>query len=206
MPGVEFSGKTVVIAGAGCEVGIALAHGFCSAGARVVLLDSDEAGILEVATLARDRIETLALDPLRSDLCKRLGEIWADEPLDVLIHLQPLRHADRLAAAMSSIPALTRDMARALRAGRGRVLVLFHAPMPLGGMDRALLDKALSALPAMLHDKLGAHGICCNGLRLPASGVDSQVMKDLASTVMFLSGPHGGAIGGALLPLWPRSD
>ncbi|SHM17939.1 hypothetical protein SAMN05443432_10589 [Roseovarius litoreus] len=206
MRGVEFSGKTVVIAGAGCEVGIALAHGFGRVGARIVLMDREESTLLEVATLARDRIEPLALDPLRADLSAQFGEIWADEPLDILIHLQPLRHPDRLAAAMSSIPALTRDLARALKAGQGRVIVLFSAPTPLAGIDRALLDKALSALPGMLHDKLGVHGICCNALRLPASVGDICSMEALVSTVMFLCGPHGGAIGGALLPLWPRSD
>lgn len=206
MPDLEFSGKTVVIAGAGCDVGIALAHGFSRAGARVVLMDRHEAAILEVATLARDRIEPLALDPLRLDLCRRFGEIWADEPLEVLIHLQPLRHPDRLAVAMSCIPALTRDLARALRAGRGRVLVLFPSPMPLAGIERRLMDEALCALPGMLHDKLGAHGICANGLRLPAGVDDIRSMQDLVSVVMFLCGPRGGAIGGALLPLWPRSD
>lgn len=206
MRGVEFSGKTVVIAGAGCEVGIGLAHGFGRVGARIVLMDREESAILEVATLARDRIEPLALDPMRADLCAQFGEIWGEEPLDVLIHLQPLRHPDRLAQAMASIPALTRDLARGLKAGQGRVLVLFFAPTPLAGIDSALLDRALSALPGLLHDKLGAHGICCNGLRLPASVGDIWSMEALVSTAMFLCGPHGGAIGGALLPLWPRCD
>ena len=206
MPGVDLSGKTVVIAGAGCEVGVALAHGFVRAEARVVLVDRHEAAILEVATLARDRIETLALDPLRSDLCQRFGEVWADEPLHVLVHLQPLRNPERLADALRSIPALTRDMARALRAGQGRVLVLFHAPVHLAGIDRRLLDRAMAGLPEMLDDKLGAHGIRCNGLRLPDSLSQRGVIQDRVATVTFLCGPSGGAIGGAVLPLRPRSD
>ena len=65
---------------------------------------------------------------MRPDLCRRLGEIWADEPLAALIHLQPLRHPERIGATLTAIPALTRDLAGALRAGQGSVLTLFSAP------------------------------------------------------------------------------
>ncbi|MCZ0810872.1 MAG: hypothetical protein ACQEVT_06630 [Pseudomonadota bacterium] len=206
MPGREFSGQTVLIAAAGCEQGVALGHAFCAAGARVVLVDRDEARIIEIATLARDQIEPLALDPLRPDLCRRLGEIWADEPLAALIHLQPLRHPERIGATIGAIPALTRDLAGALRAGQGSVLTLFAAPNALAGVDRQLFDQALSALPGTLQGKLGARGIRVNALRLPASRSESVAEKDLIAASMFLCGARGRAVGGALLPLQARCD
>ncbi|RKT34060.1 hypothetical protein BXY70_0063 [Roseovarius halotolerans] len=206
MPEREFSGQTVLIAAAGCEQGVALGHAFCAAGARVVLVDRDEARIIEIATLARDRIEPLALDPLRPDLCRRLGEIWADEPLAALIHLQPLRHPERIGATLTAIPALTRDLAGALRAGQGSVLTLFSAPNALAGVDRQLFDRALSAMPETLQGKLDARGIRVNGLRLPASRCESVPEQDLTAAALFLCGVRGRAVGGALLPLRARCD
>ncbi len=201
----DFSGKTALIAGAGCDVGIALAHGFRGAGARVVLLDRDAARISDAAALAADRIETLALDPLRRDLCRKLGDIWGDEPLDILVHLQALRDPGKTGQVITGITGLTRDLARGLRAARGRVLTVHAAPPGLAEADQVLFDRMLSALPETLQARLGRHGVRVNALRLPGPADTAATHRDLVDLALFLCGPAGGAIGGALIPVWPRS-
>ena len=171
----------------------------------MVLLDRNEARMVDTAALACDRMETLVIDPLRADLCRRLGEIWCDEPLDVLVHLQALRDPQKIAPAITAIAGLTRDLARALRAARGRVLTVFAAPSNLATVDHALYDRALGGVPDALQSRLGSHGVRANALRLPGPTADAISDSDLVELALFLCSEAGGAVGGAVLPIWPRS-
>ena len=99
------SGKTVLIASAGCAAGLTLAGGFARAGAGVIAIDRDEERDTALARMNPSRIETLRLDVLRPRQCRDLGDIWQETPIDLLIHLQSLRDPIRLGAAITSIPA-----------------------------------------------------------------------------------------------------
>lgn len=198
-----FDDRTVVIAGAGCEIGAGLAHAFARGGARVIVVDRDEPAALRIARTDPARIETLQLDAMHAHLCQRLGELWEAEPLHVLIHLQALRHPDLPATVMRSVEALTMALAGGLEAGQGRV-VMICAAGPVGGdTAAALLQRAADRLPAALQAALAGRGVCVNGVRLARGPAD---LADLCAAVGFLARPGGLAIGGALLPLLRRSD
>lgn len=122
------AGKTVLIAAAGCAPGVGLAQGLARAGAQVVVVDRDDRRCQALARLVPGRIETLALDVMRPSVCARLGDLWGATPIDVLVHLQPLRVAGRLGAVTMAVSALTRALRPGLAAARGRVLIVNAVP------------------------------------------------------------------------------
>ena len=209
----EFDNRTVLIAGAGCNAGALLGRFYAGAGARVVLIDNDEPAMLNIARRQPSRIDTLRLDLRRPALCRRLGEIWDNEPLHVLVHLQLLVRTSQQGAALASVEALTLALAPAL-AGRGRVLAVFAAPRTRDAAGRAeagaaarAMRAALEHLPRALQDRLGGQGITVNALRLPAEDDAGPARgADVIRAAVFLTRPGGARVGGAVLPLLPRAD
>ncbi|MFU8778044.1 MAG: hypothetical protein ACNA7M_10310 [Roseovarius sp.] len=133
-------GKTVLIAAAGCAPGVVLAQGLARAGAQVIVIDREDRRCQALARLVPGRIETLALDVMRPAVCARLGDLWGQAPIDLLIHLQPLRMAGRLGAVTQAIPALSRALRPGLAAARGRVLIVNAVPCAgAGAAERALI-------------------------------------------------------------------
>lgn len=151
----ETSRKTVLIASAGCAVGGALAERLAAAGAQVVVADHGERRALALVRRAPGGIESLTLDCLRPGQCRQLGEIWDDTPLDLLVHLHPLRSPRRPGAAVAAIPALTRALMRGLAEGEGLVLVACRAPGRGARPETHAFDAALAALAPHMQAEAG---------------------------------------------------
>src|SRR6056297_1585156 len=132
-----------MIAAAGCDAGRCLAMACARAGARVVVLEQTASRARAVARARPDTIETLALNALRPDHCARLGAVWDATPLDLLLHLQPLRAPRRPGAAIAAIPALSRALLPGLAPEAGGA-VLWRAALACGGdADGGGLGRAL---------------------------------------------------------------
>ncbi|MBW4972145.1 hypothetical protein KZZ08_00860 [Roseovarius mucosus] len=149
------AGKTVLIAGAGCAAGVVLAQGLARAGAQVIVIDREDRRCQALARLVPGRIETLALDVLRPSVCARLGALWGQTPIDLLIHLQPLRMAARLGAVTLGIAGLSRALRPGLRAGQGRSLIVNAVPCAGAGAAERACRLGLDHLGGYLAQEAG---------------------------------------------------
>ena len=199
-----FENRTILMAGAACAAGAVLATFYARSGARVVLIDQDEAAILTIARRFPERIDALRFDVMRPDLCRRLGQLWEDEPISALIHLQALRSRTGPGAHLTSIETLSLALAPGL-GGQGRVAILYPVPDGQSAAGKAAL-AAYEAMPATLQDRLGGQGVLVNALRLPQVSGRAARQADLIHATAFLTRPDGARLGGAVLPLLPRSD
>lgn len=123
----SLTGKTVLVASAGCRTGLNLVRCLSRAGAIVIAMDRDEKSHFPLVELNSQMIDTLRFDALQPNQCRTLGRIWGNTPIDLLVHLQALRDPHRLGAVIASIPTLTRALRQGLAAGRGRVLIIHEA-------------------------------------------------------------------------------
>lgn len=190
-----------MIAAAGCDAGRCLARACAQAGARVIVLERDGARALAVARARPDRIETLALDALRPEHCARLGAAWGDTPLDLLLHLQPLRVPRRPGAAISAIPALSRALLPALRAGG--VIAVFRAPGPGARAEALAYDAALCALAGHMQAEFGNQTMV-NALRLAPEGAERSCGALLWPAVEMLATADRAGPCGSVLHLGPE--
>ncbi len=203
------SAKTVLIASAGCAAGLALAGGFARAGAGVIAIDRDEERNTALARMNPSRIETLRLDVMRPRQCRDLGDIWQDTPIDLLIHLQPLRDPTRLGAAITSIPALTRALAPGLRRGQGKVLLVYDMAANGASAEQHANRSALNDLAPLMQSEMGAP-FAINALRLHASGPMRPKMRRapaaLLLAAMYLDRSGAGGACGSVLTVCAPSD
>ena len=93
-----------VITGAGSGIGRAIANGYASEGARVVLLDRNEKAAAEAAKEIRDaggKAESYALDVTKREDCVAMAKQIADKvgQVSILVNnagiVAPQRHAGR---------------------------------------------------------------------------------------------------------------
>ena len=166
----EFRDKIIVIFAAGCAEGHDLAQMAAGAGARVVVVDHNGAQANAIATTEPAQIEALHLDVLRPAHCRLFSAEWGAEPLDLVIHCQPLRTPERVGAAVQAIPALSEGLAKGLARGRGRVVILYRAAPPKAGAGPAAMVHALEALPGLMQASDWATGLQVTALRLPEFG------------------------------------
>lgn len=197
------SDKTVMIAAAGCDAGRCLADACAQAGARVVVLEQTASRARAVARARPDRIEALALNAMRPDHCDRLGAVWDATPLDLLLHLQPLRAPRRPGAAIAAIPALSRALLPGLGAGAGRVIVVFRAPGPGAGAEDLAYDAGLSALAGHMQEEF-AMRVTVNALRLAPEGAERSCGARLWPAVGMLTAGNWAGPCGLVLHLGPE--
>lgn len=193
---LETSRNTVLIASAGCAVGGALAGRLVAAGAQVVVADHAERRALALARRAPCDIESLTLDCLRPGQCRLLGEIWDDTPLDLLVHLHPLRSPRRPGAAVAAIPALTRALMRGLGEGAGLVVIACRVPGSNAPPEMHAFDAAMAALAPHMQAEAGARARV-NVLRL-APGARAAL---LIRAVLGFANDAGAAPRGAVIDL-----
>ncbi len=200
MDAMEFRDKVVVVLAAGCTEGRDLARMAARAGARVVVVDHDERQVNAIAALAPDRIEALRLDLFKPAQCRAFYEVWADEPLDLLIQCHPLRAPHRLGAAVQAMSAMAKGLAGGLARGRGRVVML-HSAVEAGqeAGDKAL-TQALEVLPGVMQAEPWAKALWVTGLRLPGNGAAPMGLRQALCAVMARDGAFAP---GHVLPLAP---
>ncbi|WP_297773983.1 hypothetical protein [uncultured Roseovarius sp.] len=207
----DVAGKTIVAAAAGCSAGLVLADGLAGAGGRIVALDRDAGRCHALARLSPERIETLAVDPMQPAGCARLGQLWGNTPIDLLIHLQPLRAPDRLGAVTSAIPALTWALLPGLRAGSGRVLIVNAVPgSGAGAAERACRLGIDHLAEFMQHETEGR--IATNTLRIVSGGEPEpdarRVQSAIVSAALFLgfAAPGSRGVQGSTLTVCAACD
>lgn len=190
------AGKTVLIAAAGCAPGVGLAQGLARAGAQVVVVDREDRRCQALARLVPGRIETLALDVMRPSVCARLGDLWGATPIDLLIHLQPLRMAARLGAVTMAVSELTRALRPGLAAVRGRVLIVTAVPCVGAGAAERACRLGLDHLGGYLAEEVGG-ALPVHTLRLmrAAGAGKAAALSVLLEPAVFL-GFGGGEAGG----------
>jgi NAD(P)-dependent dehydrogenase (short-subunit alcohol dehydrogenase family) len=190
----ETSRRTVLIVAAGCAAGGALAEGFAARGDKVIVADHDERRVLALARHAPRSIENLTLDPLHPGHCRCLGTIWADTPLDLLVHLHALRRPRRAGAAVAAIPALTRGLGRGLERGEGLVMVACRAPQQSAMPEAHAFDAALTALAPHMQAEAGRRARI-NVLRLaPGTGCVALAQAVTRLAEQRQNGPRGAVL------------
>lgn len=200
MDATDLRESVVVILAAGCAVGRDLAQMVARAGARVVVVDSEEAEVNAIARLAPERIEALHLDVLNPSHCRIFCEAWGDEPLDLLIQCQPLRAPHRPGAAVQAIPAIAEGLAGGLARGRGCVVMLYRAAPEAAGAGQRALIHALEVLPGLMQGATWARGLRVTALRLPEAGDAQRGLRAAVRAVMARNPPFAP---GVVLPLSP---
>lgn len=200
-----FDGRTVLLAGAGCVAGAALASGFARAGARVIAIDRDEAAVLKMATRHPDRIDPLRLDCLDIQQTTLFADVWQDEPLHVLMHLQPLRHEDEMAGAIRSVLEFSKRLLPALIAGKGRVVILFHDVSGPAALDQRVFLPSLQRLSGTLQTEFAQAKIAVNAVCLSNRG-DAKIMADLMRVAQWLCAPGRPPVTGSVLRLSAGGD
>jgi len=192
-----------MIAAAGCDAGRCLAMACARAGARVVVLEQTASRARAVARARPDTIETLALNALRPDHCARLGAVWDATPLDLLLHLQPLRAPRRPGAAIAAIPALSRALLPGLEVGAGRVIAVFRAPRPGGRAEDLAYDAGMCALAGHMQEEFGTR-VMVNALRLAPEAVAQSCGARLWPAVEMLTAGDWAGPCGSVLHLGPE--
>lgn len=200
--GYQFAEKTVVVIGAGCGYGAALARTLVTRGATVVALDSDEALILPLAHEAPDRIEPLTIALDSAGAIAKLGAIWADEPIYLLVMLQSLRMERRPGSAVKSMLLFARTFEPGLRAGGGSVVTLIRAADRDADPVRQSAEAAQMRLSSVLPDQLGAIGVRANTVRIAPSQIE-PVLEASIEPVLYLGSDQAAHVHGSVLTVQP---
>lgn len=200
--GLAYSGRTIVLAGAGCAYGAALTRALVAAGGTVVLLDSVEAALLPLARHNPDRIEPLTIALDSAGAIDMLGRIWADEPLHLLVMLQSLRMERRPGSAVKSMLLLARALEPGLIAGQGNVVTLIRAADDRADPVRQSAEAAQMRLSAVLPDQLAPRGVRVNTIRIwpaeAASGSEASI-----DPVLYLGSSRAAHLHGSVMSLRP---
>jgi len=189
-----------MIAAAGCDMGRVLAGALSGAGARLVVLDADPERGLALARMRPERIEAVTLDALHPEHCRRLGAIWDDTPLDLLVHLQVLRAPQRPGAAIAAIPALTRALLPGLARGQGQVIMIYRAPAPRAQAEDRAYDTGLTALAGPMQGEVGARATV-NALRLGSPRAGTSDAAAIWRAISALVSQQGAGPRGSVLHL-----
>ncbi len=200
-----FYGKTVLLAGAGCPTGDALASGFANVGGRVIAIDRDERRVLGIAAHNPDRIDPLRLDVLVPDQTRMFANVWEAEPLDVLVHLQPLRHIDDLTSAIGSILTLSDHLRPGLKAGQGCIVVAFQETPDAVKTFQGQYLPTLEQLARTLQPAFDGAGVTVNAICLPAQ-TDADVLHEFLRVITWLTAPSAPLIHSTLLRLKAQGD
>ncbi len=201
-----FAGRSVLLIGAGCALGRVLARLYANAGARVVVIDNDEDQLLTIAKQNRDQISTLRLNCLDATQLTNFINIWSDEPLDALVHLQPLRHLGAQGRGIASIVRLTEGLAPALARGQGRVLILYRGTTSTTSLQKRALSPAWDRLSNLLSGQFSGDGLRVNALRLNAGAGESVSGRQVVESALMLTQPRPSEITGAVLHLGADTD
>lgn len=150
-----FTGKVVLVSGAGHPLGRALVRRLASFGAMVVAIDTEAKAMHGLAAHRPDRIETLPLDLADPEACLILGESWGVEPLHLVYDFSALAlRNDSIGKVAERSEGLLSSIAQGLRVGMGRAIVGLPGDDDgaVSGMLGALVRQWNVALaPAKLH-------------------------------------------------------
>jgi 3-oxoacyl-[acyl-carrier protein] reductase len=179
---INFSGRTVLVTGAGHGIGRGIAHAFAGLGARTIAADINAAGLAETCAGAPESLEILTLDVAdRTGVQAAVASIGA---VDILVHSaggvrgqvgrpvedvpEPDWHAI-LAVNLTGAFLMAQAVVPAMKAaGRGRIVTISSGAglgVSLTGIQAYAAAKAGEiGLTRQLAHELGPFGITVNSV------------------------------------------
>jgi NAD(P)-dependent dehydrogenase (short-subunit alcohol dehydrogenase family) len=221
----EYSGRDVVVFGAGGALGHGVAMAFANAGAAVTGVDrsvppSDRqlAGISYQAADVLDEDAIAALFDARSAPWALINTIGGYAPPRSLPELDAARLRQQLELNLVSAALITKYALRALQdAGRGRIVhTASRAAQHHAGAGYAYSVSKLGVLHlvAMAADEVRGSGITVNCVvpsiidtpanraALPSANFDAwPKVADVARSYLYLASPDAGLVNGAAIPV-----
>jgi len=155
-----FKGKTIVVAGADCELGGTIVRALVDLEAVVIVIGRDEVTLNKLAQYRPDRIEPLALNLSRPHSSSLLGATWGRKPLDLLLMLDVAKQDARPKMATLDVQvALIKALIPGLRAAKGALILTSGRQTGLYG---AVTESALARLNAGIAKGMRRHGVRSN--------------------------------------------
>jgi 3-oxoacyl-[acyl-carrier protein] reductase len=179
---VRFSGRTVLVTGAGHGIGRGIAHAFAALGARTIGADLNAAGLAETGAGAPANLETLTVDV--SDRAAVQAAVASIGAVDILVHsaggvrgqvgrpVEDIPEADWhaiLAVNLTGAFLMAQAVVPAMKAaGRGRIVTISSGAgigVSLTGIQAYAAAKAGEiGLTRQLAHELGPFGITVNSV------------------------------------------
>lgn len=180
--GHDFKGRRIVIIGACQAPGPLGAQHLAQAGARIVAIDANAAGLQKLTHQCSARIEPLTLTGDVSAALRKVGNAWGKAPLHGVLNLMPLQHPRDINGQIKALTALTRAFARGLVAGNGAMVSIVGTPKePLDGLALGMGPAIRAVQDATAHE-LASHGLRINTVIVP----QMEATRALAPALSFL--------------------
>lgn len=187
----HLAGKTILIVGAAQNICRALLPFLQQSGANCVLIDHDQAQLLDMAKEAPDRFELLPMDIRDAGTCGQFVEIWADEPIDVLLHFGTLNDKSQNLSAIKASHVLFDGLWSALETTKGLLISLSQEPSAFHGTEERASLRAFDELVKAQADEL-SHEVAIHALTV--TGPDAE-LNALPLLQHLLSDKNGQATG-----------
>jgi NAD(P)-dependent dehydrogenase (short-subunit alcohol dehydrogenase family) len=221
----SFSGRTVVVFGAGGALGAGVARAFSAAGAEVIGVDrahpEGDRKLAGVRYAAADVLDDAALrelfdaQPAPWAVANTVGGFAGHRPL---AELDPAELTAQINLNLVSAALITKHALRVMRpAGQGRVV---HTASRAGvvskgsGFAYSVSKLGVLHLVTMAADEVRGTGITVNAVvpsiidtpanraAMPNADHDAwPKVPDVARSYLFLAGPEAGLVNGAALPV-----
>lgn len=159
--------RVVLILGATAAPGPALASALAHRGARLVVVDHNGPALTQLARQCGGRIEPLVLPDDETQTMRMLGEVWAGEPLDMVVNLSPLMPDPAIDEQIACLSRLVHSTARGLRAGKGCFVSVLARPADPLRLQATALHAGLEAASSALGHALARGGVRVHSLSVP---------------------------------------
>ncbi len=182
-------GRRVLVLGASSGFGRNIVRALGSAGAQVVVADSNAEGLARI-----DGAIPLTLKGLPEDALRRAGRAWGQARLDGVLNLMPLRHPVAVDMNIAVLQSIVQGFMPALSARQGQIVTVVARP------EQALEVVAGAMAPAMLSAQTAlAHALRRDGLSLNMVNMGEGVVSPARSAIVgLLSGALGAVTGSEL--------
>ena len=172
-----FADKTVFVIGAATDLMWRLLPLMEAGPARVVLLDCEDDEIMSMARRAPSIVEPICLESLSPLPIKLVGDIWATEPIDILLDLTALSEevfTDQRAEISRSVLAAFEP---ALMAADGCVVSVIPQAGESADIDSQMSEAASLRLAEVTSKKWARWRVTLNVLRPEAGASASDMAK-----------------------------
>jgi len=192
----HFAGKTILLLGAHTTLGHRLAIRLASAGALLVLTDLCVEPLDPLVRRFPNSVDSLPIQYYERAVLHRLAEQWAQEPLDLILNLAPLRFPATPGLQSRLLNQISTAFAPTLARSGGSVVTVWQEPKAPQDLMGQAQDGALRAAARVLSQRMAQQGARSTAVRL-ASRIDAGLATD---AVLNLAGPSGVGFGPDAVP------
>ena len=112
----------IVIFGACHPIGQAAAVSFADQGKRVIVIDTDSAQVDDLCAQNPGWIEGIVIADVETQMRDKLKDVWAAQPVDLVINLMPLVQPSDISAQMRILNGVLHTTLRGLVTGQGSLI------------------------------------------------------------------------------------